>query len=143
MSLATRESARQRRWHLLWLTLRQAGDSIVDYAFCRPLGGDPDLLLVRADGRELPFPDHRFDLTFQGTMLSSVLDPGHRETIAAEMRRVTRPGGLILWYDMRVTRPDNREVTAVGPREARAFSISVVHPWMSSQRCSPARRGAL
>ncbi|MBU6427490.1 MAG: SAM-dependent methyltransferase, partial [Cyanobacteria bacterium REEB65] len=38
-----------------------------------------------------------------------------------EMQRVLKPGGRILWYDMRIVRPD-RPLVALGRREiARLF----------------------
>jgi SAM-dependent methyltransferase len=62
------------------------------------------LLLPQADLREgsahqLPYPDGQFDLVANLTLFSSVLDPRLQESIAAEMLRVLRPGGVILWYD--------------------------------------------
>jgi SAM-dependent methyltransferase len=81
----------------------------------------PGLGLLRADGVRLPFPDGTFDLTFQCTMLSGILEEETRARVIREMARVTRPGGTLFWYDMRVRRPDNRRVRPVGPREARRF----------------------
>ena len=54
-----------------------------------------------ANAAELPFPDGEFDLVTHFTCLSSVLDPGLRAAIAAEMWRVVRPGGVVLSFDMR------------------------------------------
>jgi SAM-dependent methyltransferase len=79
----------------------------------------PSLSLVAGDGRRLPFGAATFDLTLQCTMLSSVLDDGIRLDVAKDMERVTRPGGCIIWYDMRMTRPDNRDVRPVGPNQAK------------------------
>ena len=75
--------------------------------------------LVCGDGRCLPFDDQTFDITLSCTLLSSVLDDECRGRIAGEMKRVTRAGGCIIWYDMRITRPDNPDVKPVGPKEAR------------------------
>lgn len=61
----------------------------------------PTLELVAGDAAALPWPDAAFDVVTQFTCLSSVLDPGLRRTIAAEMWRVCRPGGAIVSYDMR------------------------------------------
>jgi SAM-dependent methyltransferase len=54
---------------------------------------------ARADGARLPFPDRSFGLVCQSTVLSSILDAGTRRRVAAEMARVLRPGGALLWYD--------------------------------------------
>ncbi|HYM84899.1 MAG TPA: class I SAM-dependent methyltransferase, partial [Candidatus Dormibacteraeota bacterium] len=61
-------------------------------------------LLPQADLRcgsahELPYPNGRFDIVAQLTLFSSVVDPALQDAIAAEMLRVVRPGGAILWYD--------------------------------------------
>ena len=61
--------------------------------------------LREADARSLPFPDESFDLVQQFTLFSSVLDAEFRRRIAAEMLRILKPGGFILWYDMRYVRP--------------------------------------
>ena len=54
---------------------------------------------------ELPWPDASFDLVSQFTVFSSILDPAVKQQVAAEMRRVVRPGGKILWYDLRKSNP--------------------------------------
>lgn len=61
----------------------------------------PRLFLLHGNGAELPFADGAFDVVTQFMCLSSVLDPGTRRRIAGEMWRVVRPGGVILYYDLR------------------------------------------
>jgi SAM-dependent methyltransferase len=56
---------------------------------------------VCANAAELPFADGEFDVVAQFVCLSSVVDPGLRRAIGAEMWRVLRPGGIVLSYDMR------------------------------------------
>jgi hypothetical protein len=53
------------------------------------------------------------------TVLSSVEDPGVAARIAAEVRRVLPADGTgaVLWYDMRVRNPWNRNVHGVSRRE--------------------------
>jgi SAM-dependent methyltransferase len=63
----------------------------------------PRLELTAGDASELPWEDGSFDLVTHFTCLSSILDPGLRADIAGEMWRVTRPGGLVVSYDMRGT----------------------------------------
>lgn len=69
----------------------------------------------------LPFPDRRFDIVLQATVFTSVLDPAVRRQIAAEMLRVCRPDGIILWYDFHVDNPANPDVRGVGRREVSAL----------------------
>lgn len=70
----------------------------------------PHLRYELIDGTTLPFPDGSFDMLVQMTVFSSILDMDVQRSLAAEMRRVLRPGGFVLWYDMRVTDPRNRDL---------------------------------
>ena len=74
-----------------------------------------------ADGGALPYPAACFDLVLQFTVFSSVLDQGLRQRIAAEMWRVLRAGGAVLWYDFRFRRPDNPAVRPIHPREVQTL----------------------
>jgi SAM-dependent methyltransferase len=66
---------------------------------------------------ELAFPDATFDLVVQSTVFTSVLDPVMKRQMAAEMLRVVKNDGLILWYDYHVNNPWNPEVRGVKRRE--------------------------
>lgn len=68
---------------------------------------------------ELRFDSGSFDLVLQATVFTSVLDAGMKQAMAAEMLRVLRPGGLILWYDFFVRNPWNPYVQPVGKGEIR------------------------
>lgn len=62
----------------------------------------PDQVTLAAGSADrMPFDSGSFDVVTQFTVFSSVLDPGLRTGIAAEIGRVLRPGGHVLWYDMR------------------------------------------
>ncbi len=74
--------------------------------------------LLSGDARTLPWPDSAFDLAAQFTVFSSILDAAVRQQIAREMLRVLRPGGRILWYDMRRSNPA-RPVRGIGRKEIR------------------------
>ena len=66
---------------------------------------------------QLPFAAGCFDVVLQATVFTSVLDPQVRRLIAAEMLRVVKPDGLIVWYDFHVNNPRNRDVRRVTRRE--------------------------
>src|SRR5262249_42660722 len=66
---------------------------------------------------ELALPNGAFDLVFQSTVLTSVLDPGMKGQMVSEMRRVVKGDGLILWYDFHVNNPWNSDVRGVKRRE--------------------------
>ena len=63
-----------------------------------------------ADGRDLPFPSERFDLVVAFTTFSSILNLDVAGQVAQEVRRVLKPGGAVLWYDLRVNNPRNANV---------------------------------
>src|SRR5207247_9664110 len=54
---------------------------------------------------------------FQGTVFTSILDSELKAQVAAEMIRVTKDDGLILWYDFRVDNPRNPDVRGVNRHE--------------------------
>ena len=68
----------------------------------------------------LPHDDASFDLVLGFTLLSSVIDPAAQLRVAAEMLRVTKPGGLIAIYDF-WTNPFNRDVKALRRDGLRAL----------------------
>lgn len=70
-----------------------------------------------ADASKLKFDNAAFDLIFQTTVFSSILDRDMRRRVAAEIMRVLKPGGCLLWYDYFVDNPLNREVRGVPKRE--------------------------
>lgn len=55
--------------------------------------------LACASASALPFADASFDLVSQNVVFSSIVDDATRLAAAAEMLRVLRPGGWLLWYD--------------------------------------------
>jgi ubiquinone/menaquinone biosynthesis C-methylase UbiE len=61
----------------------------------------------------LEFPNETFDLVLQSTVFTSVLDSGTKQQMAAEMCRVVKPEGLILWYDYHMNNPKNPDVRGV------------------------------
>jgi SAM-dependent methyltransferase len=81
----------------------------------------PGASLVCGDARSLPWPDQSFDVVLQFMVFSSILRPGVKHRIAAEMLRVLKPDGAILWYDARWGNPRNVNVRGVGAREIRGL----------------------
>jgi len=77
------------------------------------------------DAAELPWKDKSFDIVFQSTVFTSILDPETKRKAAAEMKRVCAEDGMILWYDFAFDNPKNPDVKGVGKREIRAL----FEPW--------------
>jgi SAM-dependent methyltransferase len=68
---------------------------------------------------ELHFESESFDIVLQATVFTSVLDPEMKRAMAAEMLRVMRPQGIILWYDFFFRNPGNPYVLPVSREEIR------------------------
>jgi SAM-dependent methyltransferase len=82
----------------------------------------PELALVAADGAALPLATGGVDLMLVFTVFSSILDRCLADAVAAEIRRVVRPGGRVVWYDLRRDNPRNPEVRGIPASEvARLF----------------------
>lgn len=79
----------------------------------------PSADLQTGDARHLPWADNSFDLVSHFTVFSSILNDSVRKQIAAEMLRVAKPGGVVLWFDFRVNNPRNPNVRGVTAREIR------------------------
>jgi ubiquinone/menaquinone biosynthesis C-methylase UbiE len=78
----------------------------------------PMLPIACADGSRLPYPAESFDMALQYTVFSSILDSDIRHRVAADMMRVLRPGGLIIWYDFWIN-PLNRHTRGIRIPEIR------------------------
>lgn len=72
--------------------------------------------ISNADGQNLPFPEDSFDLVLQYTAFSSILDPLIKKNMAADILRVLKQGGSIIWYDF-WWNPTNRQTRGITPRE--------------------------
>jgi ubiquinone/menaquinone biosynthesis C-methylase UbiE len=69
--------------------------------------------IQQGNAAELEFPDETFDIVLQSTVFTSVLDPITKKEMAAEMCRVLKRDGLILWYDYHMNNPHNPDVRGV------------------------------
>ena len=85
--------------------------------------------LLQVNGTSTGLPSHGFDLVVHATVMSSVLDPGVRQRLAAELVRLVRGGaGAILWYDLHMNNPANPDVRRVGRRElSQLFPGATIH----------------
>jgi SAM-dependent methyltransferase len=77
--------------------------------------------LAQASGAALPFADASFDLVCQNVVFSSIVDAGTRRATAAELLRVLRPGGSLLWYDARRSRSTDPHFRALPQHEVEAL----------------------
>lgn len=111
----------------------------------------PTLQLFPGDASTLPFEPASFDLVYQSTVFSSILDGELQHRMAQAMWHWARPGGGILWYDFTFNNPSNPDVRGVPLRRVRELfpqgrinvrrvtlappisrRVAPVHPWLYS-----------
>lgn len=97
------------------------------------------LLLTCADGQNLPYAAHNFDLTMQFTVVSSVLDDEVKHNLVCELLRVTRPGRMILWYDFWLN-PTNAQTRGIRPVETRRLFPNCVIEFYKTTLAHPIAR---
>jgi ubiquinone/menaquinone biosynthesis C-methylase UbiE len=81
----------------------------------------PGVDIRSGDASVLPWESGSFDIVFQSTVFSSILDLEMRRAVASEMLRVLAPGGAILWYDFFVDNPANPNVRGIRRREIESL----------------------
>lgn len=69
--------------------------------------------LLPGDAGSLSLADESFDIAYQSTVFSSILDDGLQSQVASAMWSWLRPGGAVLWYDFTFDNPRNADVRGV------------------------------
>jgi ubiquinone/menaquinone biosynthesis C-methylase UbiE len=73
----------------------------------------PAFTFLEANAEKLDFPDSSFDLVAVFTVFSSILECSTSRKIAKSIVRVLKPGGAVIWYDLRYPNPSNPNVRAM------------------------------
>lgn len=79
----------------------------------------PTISLLQSNAEAIPFENDTFDLVFAFTVFSSILSDSMARSVADEIVRVLKPGGGLIWYDLRYDSPSNANVRGAGEREIR------------------------
>lgn len=77
--------------------------------------------LHTGDALKLALPEQSFDVVFQSTVFTSILDLGFRRALAQKMWSLVRPGGGVLWYDFMFDNPRNPDVRGVSRKEIESL----------------------
>jgi 2-polyprenyl-3-methyl-5-hydroxy-6-metoxy-1,4-benzoquinol methylase len=64
---------------------------------------------------------NKFDIVFQSTVFTSVLDNNYKDQFALKLWELTKPGGIVLWYDFMFDNPKNKSVKGISKNEVRAL----------------------
>jgi len=75
--------------------------------------------LMLGDAACLNLEDETFDVVFQATVFTSILDDTFRQRLANRMWELVKPGGGILWYDFIYNNPKNPDVRGVPLKRIR------------------------
>lgn len=75
------------------------------------------MTLTTGSAASLEYPASSFDIVTQFVMFSSIVDWATRQRVAAEMRRVVKPGGRVIWFDFHFDNPRNPNVRGIRRRE--------------------------
>jgi len=75
--------------------------------------GVPDATFEVGSADDLPFPDASFDVVSAITLFSSIPTTDMERAAATEVARVLRPGGWLVWYDLRYDNPNNPAVHGI------------------------------
>jgi ubiquinone/menaquinone biosynthesis C-methylase UbiE len=81
----------------------------------------PEASWLVASADSMPMPDASFDIVVTSLLFSSIASPEMERATAGEIRRVVRPGGWLIWYDLRYPNPSNRAVHGLGRRQIQAL----------------------
>ena len=104
---------------LAWLTevgakpSRLVGVDLLGHRIAAARQSYPEIDFRLGNAERLDFEDRSFDLVMAITVFSSILDRTMAANVAAEITRVLKPGGGLLWYDVRYDSVSNPNVKAV------------------------------
>lgn len=88
----------------------------------------PGINIVLGSAVNIPYPDESFDIVFLNTVMSSIKLLEMRIKIAAEITRVLRSSGCIVWYDFIFNNPANKDVQGIRKKDIQTmFPIFALH----------------
>ena len=75
--------------------------------------------IIPGNALELELKNDSFDIVFQSTVFTSILDNNFKKALAKKIWGLTKPGGIILWYDFTFDNPKNKDVKGIPLKEIR------------------------
>ncbi len=99
-----------------WPDVDASGIDLLPDRIDRALSRQVHARFAVASADALPFPDASLDVVVAVTLFSSIPSDAMEAAVAGEIRRVLRPGGWLVWYDLRFGNPGNPAVHGVSAR---------------------------
>ena len=72
-----------------------------------------DVRILAGDAATVDLGSEQFDVVFQSTVFTSILNDTFQQTLANRMWSLVKPGGGVLWYDFIYNNPANPDVRGV------------------------------
>jgi SAM-dependent methyltransferase len=89
--------------------------------------------VIMGDAAELALGDETFDIVYQSTVFTSILDDSFQQKLANRMWDLTKPGGGIIWYDAVFNNPFNADIKGIKVKRIRQlFPLGNVKAWRIS-----------
>jgi SAM-dependent methyltransferase len=86
--------------------------------------------MLVGDAAAISLEEGPFDIVYQSTVFTSLLDEAFRRKLADRMWALTKPGGGILWYDFIYDNPNNADVRGIPVRRIQElFPQGQIHVW--------------
>jgi phospholipid N-methyltransferase len=79
----------------------------------------------------------KFDVIFQSTVFTSILNKVDREKLAEKMLSLLNPNGIILWYDFIYNNPKNKDVRKVDVKELKLLFENSSHIYYKKITLAP------
>ena len=77
--------------------------------------------LILGDALTLEDTNDKYDIVYQSTVFSSILEKNYQEKLAVKMLSLLKPGGGILWYDFVYDNPKNQDVKGVNYKHIKGL----------------------
>lgn len=81
----------------------------------------PGVSFTCGNAERLHYASKFFDIITQSTVFTSILDSKMKRSMAVEMLRVLKTGGIIIWHDYRFNNPFNKDVKGIKKGEIVAL----------------------
>ena len=75
--------------------------------------------IIEGDASALPYSKNTFDIVYQSTVFTSLLDFEFQKKLAEHMWDWVKPGGAVLWYDFIYNNPSNPDVQGVSLKRVK------------------------
>jgi hypothetical protein len=82
--------------------------------------------ILVGDAAEINLDQGPFDVVYQSTVFTSILDDDFQQKLADRMWALVKPGGGVLWYDFIYSNPRNPDVLYRFPPKAKIVKSSYI-----------------